>query len=89
MAFAFTADSPNPTHRSGRFKVYRGSFTNADGDTGGTVDTGMAYIRRVSIDVTSHVGAPTPKITISAPNVTIETGEGVDGNFEAEGSGQA
>ena len=90
MAFASSAVVlPNNPRHIGGFVERKWTFTNASGDTGGTVDTGFAYIHSVSVEIDSHVGAPTPKKTVSAPNVTIETGDNVDGDLIVTGRGVA
>ena len=88
MAFAATLETGS-TERVGRNKKTVYEFTNGDGDTGGTVDTGLGYIEDVRISLTSHYNAALPRFTISAPNVTIETSDNVDGRLVVEGRGVA
>ncbi len=93
MAFAATAVAlPNNPRGLGGFVDRKWTFTNGALDTGGTIDTGFAYIHKVQIEITSHIGSATPKITSytsTAPNVTIETGPDVDGNITVTGRGVA
>ena len=90
MAFASTARAlPNNPRSLGGFVDRYWAFTNASGDTGGTVTTGFAYIHKAYVEITSHVGAAAPKITISqtAGTVVLETGDNVDGNLIVTGRG--
>jgi len=88
MAFTATKDDfrTRPVWGGGMREV-KWTFTNEAGDTGGTIDTGLAFIGDVDTTITSHVDAFVPKITIAEPNVTIVVGDGVDGTVTVKGRG--
>jgi len=88
MAFASTARVlPNNPRGVGGFVDRYWAFTNGSGDTGGSVSTGFAYVHKAHVEITSHVGSASPKITISSGTVTLETGDNVDGNLVVTGRG--
>ena len=83
MAFASTVTKVD--RGSGRYKKCWGTFTNGASDTGGTISTGFKLVDHFDAAYTSHLGSSTPKVTISAGNVTIVTDEGADGTWIAHG----
>lgn len=72
----------------GRQRRAYGTWTNAAGDSGGAIATGLRWVAGFNGIPTSHFGAPVMKATLnsaSAGQVTIVTGDNVDGNWEAWG----
>jgi hypothetical protein len=80
---------------SGSKAVTRGTYTNAGGDTGGDIDTGLTICTAMfltekgstaSTDVpVVNATFPTTGEGISGAAIAIVTQDGVDGYWEAEG----
>ena len=75
----------------GNKRVRYGTFTNAGGDTGGEVVTGLAHIESIQLTLTgSAVGANAPAVNetfpLSKSDVTIVTDDGADGLWVAFGN---
>ncbi len=83
MAFAFTND--NRPLSIGNARMRTGTFTNASGDTGGAIVTGLNGIFACNVWITSHVNANVPKYTVSAGTITLLTNDNVDGGWYAIG----
>ena len=83
MAFAYTND--NRPLSLGNARMRTGTFTNAAGDTGGAITTGLNGIFAAGTEVNSHVGTQAVKYTRSNGTLTIVTGENVDGQWWAIG----
>jgi len=67
-----------------------GTFTNGDSDTGGDIDTGLAYVEYVKLQYTgSSVVSDAPVVNETLPKsggkVTIVTPAGADGLWFAIG----
>ena len=69
----------------GNKRLVVGTFTNAAGDAGGEIDTGLVKVQAFVPSFSSHLGSEAPKISISSGTVTIVTSEAVDGYFIAIG----
>ena len=74
----------------GNKRVSYGTFTNAGGDTGGDIVTGLSYVEFFDIQHTGSAvvdDAPVVNETIplSSGTVTIVTTDGADGIWQAEG----
>ena len=87
MAFAYT--TLGLSTGAGSMCRTWGTFTNASGDSGGTINTGLSNVVSVDLTVTSHYNAAKPKVTIttSSPSVTVVTGDANSGNWVAFGNG--
>ena len=89
MAFASTFT--NKIHGLGHgLQIAWGTFTNAAGDTGGTIETGFASVLWVGVMPTSNLGTQYPKYTGTASDgsVTIVTEDAMDANWIAFGIGE-
>lgn len=85
MAFASsTTTQPGPAV-IGPYRLISGTYTNAAGDTGGAITSGLNVLVWASAICTSHVGSQMPKVTISGGTITIVTEDGADGNWIAIG----
>ena len=85
MAFTSAVDFINV---SGGRRIATGTWTNASGDTGGTLKTGLKFINTFVWSATSHVGGEVVKVTKNdgtPGNVTIVTSDNVDGDWIAMG----
>jgi hypothetical protein len=70
----------------GNKRVIYGTYTNASGDTGGAIVTGLLHVDNFESTCTSHVGAPMPEVVSnSLGTVTILTGDSNCGTWKAEG----
>lgn len=74
----------------GNKKVRKGTYTNAGGDTGGNVDTGLTVCTDFVITPSgSAVQTNAPVVNETLPvagnAITIVTDDGADGYWEAEG----
>lgn len=82
MAFASTVSG------SGFVGIRRrkwGTYSNADGDSGGDIATGLRQIDTINIWTTSHVSSTPPKATASGGTLTLVTNNDVDGGWEVTG----
>lgn len=72
MAFAFTINESGLPNTAGDRKVVTGTFTNTDGDTGGSIVTGLS---RVEFFNAQHTGTA---VVASAPvaNKAFPTADG-------------
>lgn len=86
MAFTVaTSTQPGPAV-VGPYKLISGTFTQVAGDVGGSITTGLnALAAWGAANTTSHIGAPTPKITVSGGTITLVTGDGISGQWFAIG----
>lgn len=86
MAFSYTKDDDTVF---GNKRVTMGTFTNAGGDTGGDVYTGLQRIEKFFMTHTgSAVAADSPVANETFPcsdPVTIVTTDGADGQWMAIG----
>lgn len=82
MAFAFTISGQR---MAGNHRYKWGTFTNAAGDTGGPIGTGLRAIFSAGVRITSHLGATEPQVSDSAGTLTLVTDDGVDGEWWTEG----
>lgn len=79
----------------GNKRIIFGTFTNAAGDTGGDVVTGLSRVDFFQLQHTGAVAAPTSVNTanetfpLESGTVTIVTGDGEDGIWMAIGDGVA
>lgn len=86
MAFAYTRDATFPIARSKRMSV--GTFTNAAGDSGGNIITGLKYVDVFTWSCNSHVDAGELKVTKNSGTggtVLIVSSDGADGDWVAIG----
>ena len=81
MAFSST----RKMRASQAFRVSAGTFTQAAGDVGGTIDTGIKNILYASISASGQVETTLPKITWSGAVLTIITTDDFDGYWFAIG----
>lgn len=81
MAFASTTLST----LIGNKRMKYGTFTNAAGDTGGTITSGLSNIEAACAGISSHVGATHPKLATSGGTITLTCDDGVDGWWLAVG----
>ena len=70
-----------------------GTFTNASGDTGGNINTGIMTVTRMELTIKgAAVVAANPSVNETMPcdgtAVTIVTGDDEDGYWYAEGYGK-
>lgn len=87
MAFSYTVERER---NDGRFRVIHGTFTNADGSTGGDIYTELTEIHDFELQHSgSAVVADEPVINETLPlekeNVTIVTTANADGYWMAKG----
>ena len=87
MAFAFTTDKQGVI---GDMRYATGTFTNAGGDTGGDIITGLRYVIHASLQHTgAAVAANAPAINETFPTapgtLTIVTDDDADGIWIAFG----
>jgi len=87
MAFAYTVDEET-VFGNKRIKV--GTFTNAGGDTGGDIVTGLNSVEFIQLQHTgSAVAANAPAVNETLPlasgSVTVVTDDGADGVWFAIG----
>ena len=68
-------------------KFVYGSFTQAAGDLGGDISTGLNVVRYFGFSITSHIGTQVPKVTFttSSGTVTIVTSDDVEARWFAFG----
>ena len=85
MAFSTTTSTQPGPAVVGPYKLITGTWTQAAGDVGGTISTGLSAIVLPSVWVTSHVGTQEPKFTVSGGSITIVTSDGVSGGWSAIG----
>ena len=83
MAFAYTNNSRPLVIGNARMRT--GTFTNASGDTGGAIVTGLNGIFACNVWCTSHVNGGAPKFTVSAGTITILNNDNIDGGWFAIG----
>ena len=87
MAFSH---SETRRYVSGDRWVVEGTFTNAGGDTGGDIVTGLRLVENITLQHTgSAVVASAPVVNETLPlnggDVTIVTVDGADGTYRAIG----
>jgi len=86
MAFTSAVDFVNV---SGGRRLSAGTWTNAAGDSGGTINTGLKHCNVFVWSANSHFGGPDVKVTKnpsgSPGSVTIVTGDNVDADWFAMG----
>ena len=85
MAFSSTVDENNV---SGGRRITAGTWTNAAGDTGGLINTGLKYCSVFLWSNNSHIGGEVVKVTkndTNPGNVAIVTSDGIDGDWLAMG----
>lgn len=82
MAFAYTVTGSSV---AGDFRVKWGSYTNAGGDTGGAIVTGLATC--ACFGVTNSTDENAVEIVHSAGTLTIDCTDGDDGDWFAFGFG--
>lgn len=85
MAFSTTTTTAPGPAVVGPYKLITGTFTNATGDVGGAISTGLNAIVACDVFITSHIGSQNPKFTVSGGTITIVTEDGADGNWWAIG----
>jgi hypothetical protein len=69
----------------GNRRLVTGTLTQAAGDSGGTISTGLSAIDFFDFNTTSHVGSTKVKYTISGGDVTLVIPNDVDGLWMAIG----
>jgi len=86
MAFSSTVDVMNV---SGGRRMTAGTWTNAAGDTGGTINTGLKHCNIFVWSNNSHIGGEVVKVSKnpsgSPGSVTIVTSDGIDADWFAFG----
>lgn len=82
MAFASTVSG---ARTAGGMRCKFGTFSNGDGDSGGSITTGLHYIASHNVTVSSDTDAAIPKTTTSGGTLTLVTGNNIDGTWEATG----
>ena len=85
MAFSSAVDFINV---SGGRRISSGTWTNAAGDSGGTINTGLKFCNTFVWSATSHLGGEVVKVTknsVTPGNVLIVTSDNVDGDWIAMG----
>lgn len=86
MAFSTTTSTQPGPAVVGPYKLISGTYTQVAGDVGGSITTGLnALVAFGAGNVTSHVGAPLPKVAVSGGTITIVTGDGISGVWWAIG----
>lgn len=81
MAFASTTLST----LVGNKRMKYGTFTNAAGDSGGTITTGLSNIEAACAGISSHMDATPPKLAISGGTITLTCEDDSDGWWIAIG----
>jgi len=81
MTFSYTLTTTFPI--GGGYRKAIGTYTNGGGDSGGAIDTTLAGVESFQTDC--NAAGTVNSISISAGTVTLATGTGVDGNWEAMG----
>lgn len=82
MAFSSTVTSKT---NLGAVSLIYGTYTQADGDSGGTITTGFGTVIAFGAMITGQLDATEPKYSESGGTVTLVTGNGVDGSWWAIG----
>jgi len=87
MTFAYTIKGFS---YFGNKKVVWGTFTNAGGDTGGDIKTGLNTVDFIQLQhtgsaVVTDVPVPNETFPMSSGDVTIVTVDGADGIWWAQG----
>jgi len=73
---------------AGSRRIAFGTFTNASGDSGGTIKTGLKYCNTFVYSATSHLGGEQVKVTknsVTPGDVLIVTSDNIDGDWVAFG----
>lgn len=86
MAFASTRTATFGISRSKRISV--GTFTNASGDTGGDIVTGLKFVDTFVWSCSSHFGTEVIKVTKNSGTggtVALVTSDNADGDWMAVG----
>ena len=91
MAFTTTLVAQGTGAGTAGLRMKHGTWTNTAGSTGGTLETGFAYIAGILFTPTSHFHSAVPRyeITASDGSVTLTTEADVDGRWIAWGMGEA
>ncbi len=91
MAFTATRSTApgNVQKLPGGFIEAKWTFLNTSGSTGGTIASGMAFVREARVTNTSATTAVEHLASVSGATVTLTTSADVDGDIIIVGRGTA
>lgn len=76
MSFASTITTSPATGEIGHLRLVAGTFTQAGGDTGGTISTGLSVVVACDTTPTSGVTADQTAVSASGGTLTLTTTSG-------------